>query len=476
MRFNSEHFVYFYAFVLLVFFRLPALGQQFFLILASYYFYMAWRPEYIVVIVALTLIDFWAGRSIAAADDPSLRRLALGVSLAANLSMLFAFKYYGFFAKVAADLIGTPPAGGLPSFFKILPIGLSFHTFQSIAYILDVYHRRVKPEKNLGRFALFIAFFPQMVAGPIERASKMLPQLEGRKTFDYRAAVSGFILIAYGLAKKLVIADNLAPTVNDVYSNSHSFGSVSFILASYLFAIQIYCDFSGYTDIARGCARVLGFELSENFRAPYLARSVVDFWRRWHISLSTWFRDYVYLPMGGSKRSVLLTCINLLVVFLISGFWHGANWTFMVWGLLHGVYVVVYRLTKRLREAVWTGFRLGAENPVRVALSVLITVHLVTIAWVFFRAGSLSDGLFIAKGFFIPIRGERSATYVFSLPEARAALVAFAAVLGIEVAEWDVGRLGSRSTWVRWPTYAALSLIILLFGHYGEEVFIYFQF
>src|SRR5580700_10722651 len=327
MLFDSLQFAVFFPVVCGLFWTLPERFRWLLLLVSSYYFYMCWRPEYALVLVVITAIDFFVGLSLAKATQPKARRAILLASLAANLGILFFFKYYNFAALSINSLTATAviPAMGL-----VLPIGLSFHTFQSMGYTIDVYRRKVEPERNWGTFATFIVFFPQLVAGPIERAGEMLPQLHHYKNFEYRRVTTGLKLMAWGLFKKVVVADRLGTLVDPIYRDPNIVSAPMLVLATVAFGYQIYCDFSGYTDIAIGSAEVLGIRLTPNFRAPYHSPSLQEFWTRWHMSLSTWFRDYVYVPLGGNRVSSLRWGFNILILFALSGVWHGANWTFIL--------------------------------------------------------------------------------------------------------------------------------------------------
>ena len=346
MLFNSFQFLFFFVVVWLLFLVTRGTTRKIILLVASYYFYMCWSTRYIFVIWGITVIDYVAGLQIEKAERPGRRRLYLGVSLFCNLSLLVLFKYFNFLTgslRSASHLFGLqydPPLLAI-----ILPVGLSFHTFQAMSYTIEVYRRRVPAEKNLLEYALYVAFFPQMVAGPIERPYELLPQFHREPKVSFAGVRSGMVQALWGLFKKMVLADNVADFVRLVYDTPRHYDGAALLLATLLFSIQIYCDFSGYTDIALGIARMMGYELRINFLQPYFSRSVGEFWRRWHISLSTWFRDYVYIPLGGNRVKLSRHYLNLMITFVISGLWHGANWTFVVWGFLHGLYLIVAQAT-----------------------------------------------------------------------------------------------------------------------------------
>ncbi len=464
MLFNSIHFLLFFPVVVTVHFLLPQRFRWMWLLAASYYFYIAWIPAYVTVIWLLTAIDYVAGRVIGGAATPKLRKTFLALSITSNLGLLFAFKYYNFFnetLRIVVERLGY--VDPLPFFDVILPLGISFHTFQALSYTIDVYRGKREPERHLGIFALYIAFFPQLVAGPIERAGHMIPQLRSEVHFDYDRVVSGLRLMLWGLYKKVVVADRLAVYVNQVYDAPARHPGGQLLLATYFFAYQIYCDFSGYTDIAIGAARVLGYELARNFNQPYGANSVAEFWHRWHISLSTWFRDYVYIPLGGSRVGPARLVFNLMVVFLVSGMWHGANWTFLVWGALHGVYVVVTRWT----AAFW--------ERVPRAIAVLLTFHMVLVAWVFFRAATLADAVRVLQGFVSVRISDPLALASFDGTELAIAIVSIAVLELVHVLERR-DMLRGRPVAVRWACYVGLIMTVLLFGKFDERQFIYFQF
>jgi alginate O-acetyltransferase complex protein AlgI len=334
--FNSLEFIAFFLIVTPLYYLLPHKFRWFHLLVASCWFYMAFVPIYIVILFGTIIIDYVAGILIEQARG-NTRKHYLVVSLVANIGVLFVFKYYNFFIGNINDASGL----SIPLLTILLPIGLSFHTFQAMSYTIEVYRGNQKAEKHFGIYALYVMFYPQLVAGPIERPQNILHQFHERKYFSYENVVNGLKMIAWGMFKKVVIADRLAVYVNEVFDHHAQYEGIPVIMACVFFALQIYLDFSAYSDIALGCAKTLGFDLMVNFRSPYFARSIAEFWSRWHISLSTWFRDYLYIPLGGNRISKKRTVLNQFIVFMISGFWHGANWTFVFWGFLHGTYVSV---------------------------------------------------------------------------------------------------------------------------------------
>ena len=360
MLFNSVEFLLFFPIVVSLYLLIKHSQRWVLLLVASYYFYMAWKPEYILLIVASTFIDYFCGRKMGSIEEKKKRRPYLYLSLLTNLGILFTFKYFDFFTdslQGLSEYFHLPYES--PALQLILPMGISFYTFQTMSYSVDIYQGKLKPEKHFGIFALFVSFFPQLVAGPIERASNLLPQFHKPFTFDRKKAVSGLQLMLWGMFKKVVVADRLAFLVNAVYDQPGEYEGFTLFLATIFFAFQIYCDFSGYSDIAIGAARILGFDLMKNFDTPYSARNVSEFWRRWHISLSTWFKDYVYIPLGGNRVVKWRWYYNLMITFLVSGLWHGANWTFVIWGGLARVlsggwpYVTVKMAGPAVNSNVW---------------------------------------------------------------------------------------------------------------------------
>ena len=398
MLFNSLVFIAFMAVVLAVYPRLRFRGQNVFLLIASYYFYGSWDWRFTSLLALSTVIDFVAGKRIHTSADPAVRKRFLLLSVAANLGILGFFKYYNFFADSLAALLGGMGFDPhLPILRIVLPVGISFYTFQTMSYTIDIYRRRMPATRNFIDFALYVSFFPQLVAGPIERARVLLPQIAAPRAVTRPMVLSGINLILMGYFKKVAIADTLASLVEQMFSNPEPHSSGELLAGVYAFAFQVYGDFSGYTDIARGVARLLGFELMENFNAPYLSRSITEFWRRWHISLSTWLRDYLYIALGGSRKGEIRTYVNLFLTMLLAGLWHGAAWTFVVFGALHGVYLSVERLWLRGRELdiSWPSTALGW---VRNLGAILLTFHLHCISLILFRSPSLASAVDYMKG------------------------------------------------------------------------------
>ncbi len=387
MLFNSLEFLIFFPVVTLLFFVLPHRHRWFLLLAASCFFYMFFKPEYILILAFTIVIDYFAGIFLENETRKEKKKAYLILSLVANIGVLAIFKYYNF---INGNITGLASLMGFknpfPAFTLILPIGLSFHTFQAMSYTIEVYRGNQKAERHFGIYALYVMFYPQLVAGPIERPQNILHQFRVKRAFNYDNAVHGLNLIAYGLFKKVVVADRLAEYVTSYYTNLGNANSISSILAFGFFSIQIYCDFSGYSDIAIGTARFMGFDLMQNFDRPYLATSITEFWGRWHISLSTWFRDYLYIPLGGSRAGKWKWYRNILIVFLVSGLWHGASWTFIAWGALHGFYNVFGLATKGIRSGLAQKIGLHRLPRANKLINQLSIFCLVSFAWVFFRA------------------------------------------------------------------------------------------
>lgn len=449
--------------------------QNALVLLGSYVFYGWWDWRFLSLIVFSSFVDFFIGVKLHATENPRNRKMLLLASLVVNLGFLGFFKYYNFFAESFADAFTI--LGGSLSVDRlriILPVGISFYTFQTLSYSIDVYKKRLEPTRDFIAFFAFVSFFPQLVAGPIERAANLLPQFYSQRKFEYAKAADGMRQILWGLFKKIVIADNCAHFANQIFDSPDAYSASTLALGAVLFTFQIYGDFSGYSDIAIGTARLFGFNLMQNFAFPYFSRDIAEFWRRWHISLSTWFRDYVYIPLGGSRGGTAMSIRNTFVIFVVSGFWHGANWTFIVWGALNAVYFLPLLLMKRNRRN--TGAI--AENRLFPALheiwGIASTFSLTVIAWVFFRAENISHALLYLKGMLN--------SSLFSVPDILPMKIAALLVLFIAI-EWTgrnnqyaiEGLALKTKPLFRWSMYIGIAFIIFLFQ--GEEqAFIYFQF
>lgn len=505
MLFNSYAFLVFFPVVVLVYMVCPRKKRYLWLLAASYFFYMGWNPVYALLIAASTAITYLSGRllaRIAALPDgeitparrAALKKYCVAGSFVLNLGILFFFKYFYFTLDNVNAVLGLLHIAPLITTLDVvLPVGISFYTFQALSYTVDVYRGEIAAEKNFFRYALFVSFFPQLVAGPIERSKNLLTQVdrvEQLELWNYDRIVNGLILMLWGFFQKMVIADKAALFVNTVFDQYWAHGTVELVLAAAGFAVQIYCDFGSYSAIAIGAAQVMGFTLMENFDTPYFAVSIRDFWRRWHISLSTWFRDYLYIPLGGSRKGKARKYFNIMLTFLCSGLWHGASWSFVVWGGLHGAYQVAADLIapgkKRLNAALHTrteslGYKLG---------QVFVTFVLVDIAWIFFRSATLRDALLYLYALFTRwnpgmLFSDELYTFGLSHPQAMVLMFSLAALLLVDLVKYcrheRIDEFLSKQTLpFRWAVLFGLVLFIYLFGQYGPAVdpqaFIYFQF
>lgn len=486
LNFNSLQYLLFLAANVAVYYLLPPKYRNIQLLASSYFFYMCWNPKYALLMLLSTGITYFCGRFV---QDGlwGKRRFWIVLSFSANLAILFFFKYFNFFGSQMTRLL---TAAGLsisvPMLDILLPVGISFYTFQALGYTVDVFRKEIPAERSFVTYALFVSFFPQLVAGPIERASNMLPQLKEEHRFSYENVKAGTFPVLWGLFKKVVVADNLAILVNTVYNQPQGRTGMQFLFATAAFAVQIYCDFSAYSDIARGSAKMLGFDLMRNFDCPYLAVSIKDFWRRWHISLSSWFKDYLYFPLGGSRCSRPRYWLNLVIVFTVSGLWHGAALTFVAWGMLNGLYQVLADILSPLKKKVLALLHLSPRNPLLHVLRIAITFALVCLSWVLFRANSLSEALMIFRAVFsIPAQGVFPLAFgALGLSRPELAMLALAVGLLFSV-EWlcsrkPVEKWLNRSVFPRYAVYFLLIVCILLFGSYGTgyapQNFVYFQF
>ncbi len=490
MLFNSYSFLIFFPMVVAGYYALSPRHRWVLLLAASYYFYMCWKPEYIVLVFLSTLIDYGAALAMGRFETRKARRPYLLLSLTSNLGLLFTFKYFNFFSNSVNALFESFNIfAHAPTFDLLLPVGISFYTFQTLSYSIDVYRGRQAPERHFGIFALYVSFFPQLVAGPIERSERLLPQFRQEHVYDYRRVVSGLQLMLWGLFKKVVIADRLAVYVNAVYNQPGEHFGLHVLIASYFFAFQIYCDFSGYSDMAIGAARVMGYDLMINFRQPYFAKSIREFWARWHISLSTWFRDYLYIPLGGNRVSRERWFFNLFAVFAISGLWHGANWTFIIWGSLHGLYLIGGVLADEVRDRLAFHSEIPANMRAagfvlppwfRKGFQIALTFHLVLLGWVFFRAGSVSDAFVLLRNLFLfSADGLQVSLPNFGATELVISLAALGLMEGVHVIERRKtleSFFSGRPRWMRWMFYTGLVAIVLVLGKSEAQDFIYFQF
>ena len=464
MLFNTIDFIIFLPIVVCIYYLLPQKGRWAFLLLASYFFYGSWKFNYLIFIIASTLIDYACGLKMDKVKTKKKKKPYLILSLVSNLGLLFFFKYYNFFVENINSEVGS----SFPILENIiLPVGISFYTFQTLSYSVDVYHGRQKAESHLGYFALYVSFFPQLVAGPIERFSDLTPQFKTPKKLNYENISNGLRLILFGLFVKMVIADNVSGLVEQVYETPLSYSSWDVLLSAFLYSFQIYSDFFGYSTIAIGSARLLGINLMDNFKTPYLSKSIAEFWQRWHISLSTWFRDYLYYPMGGNKVGVFKWYLNILTIFIVSGIWHGANWTFIFWGALFGI---IYIIEKSIKKHVINLKR----NPVTNTLLIVKTFILTTLIWVFFRSQSIDEAFeFLSRIFEFSSESKINLTvpyYIwFSL------IVFIVSEFLLFNSRFDE-KLDKVAFPVRWSIYSILLFAILVFSGVDDFPFIYFQF
>ncbi len=481
MLFNSIEFVLFLPIVLLLYWfgtRRNIRVQNMLLLAASYFFYGWWDWRFLSLIIISSVVDYSVGLALAKNTDEKRRKLLLLTSVLVNIGFLGFFKYFNFFAESFAQaftFMGRPIEAGRLNI--ILPVGISFYTFQTLSYSIDVYRRKLEPTRDIVAFFAFVSFFPQLVAGPIERATNLLPQFKERRTISYDQLADGVRQILWGFFKKIVIADNCARLVNDIFANYSDYNGSTLLLGAVLFAFQIYGDFSGYSDIAIGTGRLFGFSLMRNFAFPYFSRDIAEFWRRWHISLSSWFRDYLYIPLGGSRGSVGNKIRNILIIFIVSGFWHGANWTFIIWGALNALYFIPLMLMKRNRQHTNQVAEQRALPSLKELLQILLTFGLTTLAWIFFRAENLPHAFSYLQIMF-------SGT-LFTKPD----LIPWQEIILIAmliVVEWIQRKKQHALEFyptkrnlkvLRWSLYMVLLLMIYFLGDYSTEYeFIYFQF
>jgi D-alanyl-lipoteichoic acid acyltransferase DltB (MBOAT superfamily) len=487
MRFTSIEFLVFLPIVSIAFFIIPHKYRWLLLLGASYFFYMSWRPKYILILLVVTGISYLAGLWLGRDKNAITRRIILNISLFASLGILFFLKYINFSHPTFQGVFDQLGVSHLVPENVSLPLGISFFTLQTISYTIDVYRGMIKPEKHMGIYALFVAFFPQLVAGPIGRANLLLPQYHETLLPDYERIVSGLQRMVWGLFKKLVLADRLALLVDTVYGDPTAYTGIALILATYAFAFQIYCDFSGYADIAIGAARILGFKLTENFQQPYYAQSIPDFWRRWHISLYNWLRDYIFYPIyralsrrESSSRNLLVFIIPPMVTMLASGLWHGANWTFIVWGALHGIFMVVSVLWSRANRAISWSFAL--PSGLATGIKIFATFNLVTFAWIFFRADSLSDAVYIIGHLFVNLDAQSSLLNLMpgGLYDWMIAILAILLMEAVHIVQMKKGSLRQavrlQPVWLRWSIYFGFVTVIFMFGKFASTEFIYARF
>jgi alginate O-acetyltransferase complex protein AlgI len=517
MIFNSFSFLVFYPIVTVVYFIIPYRVRYLWLLAASYYFYMSWNPKYALLIAASTIITYFSGLLIgrennlydkfstqdtSPAENISQRKkkqlkrcqnrkkLWLALSFISNLAILFFFKYFDFainnlnavLGKLGMELVQ-------PTFDVLLPVGISFYTFQALSYSMDIYRGEIYVEKNLAKYALFVSYFPQMVAGPIERSKNLLIQLSTRHYFDYERMKLGLSIILWGLFLKIVVADRVAILVDQVYGDYTSYIGLQLVIATLFFGIQIYCDFASYSLIALGTAKVMGFNLTQNFKEPYFARSITEFWHRWHISLSTWFRDYLYIPLGGNRKGNARKYLNIMIVFLVSGLWHGASWNFVIWGFLHGAFQVIGQATKPIKANITDKLGIDRKKISYQLGQIFINYCMLNFAWIFFRAPDLATSLGIIQGIFAqwnPWIFIDGTLFELGLNQQNfvVAILSIFVLLCVSIISRigynPFNELNHQGIIFRWLIYFALIIAIIVFGIYGpgysETQFIYFQF
>jgi len=466
MLFNSFSYLLFFPIVCIIYYLLPFRFRWLFLLIASYYFYMNWEPIYAVLIFSSTLITYSCSYMMDMSNNLRKRKALLLLSIISNFGILFIFKYYNFLTESIYEIFNFFGARiQFPEFSLLLPVGISFYTFQAVGYSIDVYQKKLKHETHFGKYALFVSFFPQLVAGPIERATNLLPQFSKKTIFSSSKAIEGTKIIIWGYFMKVVVADRLSIYVDSIYNNSDMHSSLTLITATFFFSIQIYCDFAGYSNIAIGSAKILGFDLMTNFRRPYFSKTCAEFWRRWHISLSTWFKDYVYIPLGGSQVKPSRKYFNLLVTFLVSGLWHGANWTFVIWGGLNGIYQISLNF-------------LGLDKPngsskIISLTQILGTFILINITWIFFRADTVDNALSIINRILAkpgPLFIGDNAIFAYSL---LGILILFLKDLYDEL---DINISFTNKKLPKYFWYSTLIILILMIGVFDGGQFIYFQF
>jgi alginate O-acetyltransferase complex protein AlgI len=482
MFFNSIGFAFFLpiVFAFYWFFANKNLKMQnILLLLSSYFFYSCWDWRFLFLLLFSTFLDYFSGLKMSNAKNLNIKKAWFWTSISVNIGFLGVFKYYNFFASSFTDAVSTLGFNLNPSTINvILPVGISFYTFHGLSYVIDIYKDRINPEKNFIDYSVFVSFFPLLVAGPIERATHLLPQIKKERIFNYATAVDGLKQILWGLFKKVVIADQCAEYANIVFNNSSNYSGSTLLLGAVFFSFQIYCDFSGYSDMALGTARLFGIELLRNFSFPYFSRDIAEFWRRWHISLSTWFRDYLYIPLGGSKGEAWMKVRNILIVFLVSGFWHGANWTFIIWGLLNALYIMPSILLNTNRDNIDIVAKGKTFPTLKELFNIVQTFGLITMAWIFFRAENVWNAIIIIGTIF--------SNSLFKTPDLsilKNTLTIILTVLIFVIIEWmgrenqyAIAQLGTKlKRPYRWAIYYSMIIVILYNGNKSQE-FIYFQF
>lgn len=475
MIFNSLAFLIFIAAFLPVYFNLKGKFRLTFCLIASYFFYGWWDWRFLILILTSTLVDFYVGLKLSNTEKKAQRKKLLVASILVNLGFLAFFKYFNFFIDSFQNLannFGWEP--GFNTLYIILPVGISFYTFQSMSYTIDVYNKKINVENNFLRFATYISFFPQLVAGPIVRAKDFLPQFQRDRDFDWDRIISGSGQVLWGFFKKVAVADSLAPFIDQCFAAPESFTSLHLAIGVVFYSFQIYCDFSGYSDIAIGLARMMGFDFPTNFRTPYFSQSFSEFWTRWHITLSSWLRDYLYIPLGGNRDGKIMTYRNLMITMLLGGLWHGASWVFVFWGFLHGMYLVVQRLFGKQFGAVLTWLR--APSFLKVAINIILIYSFTNVAWIFFRSPDFETAMHVINGI-ATFEDFTFASVIHKFVVIKGFLL-IGILVAIEIADfkYDFNRVIINNSNFRVASFAALLWLIAFFGTFDSNSFIYFQF
>ena len=469
MLYNSLQFLLFFIIVTITYWYIPNKYRWLLLLIASCYFYMAFVPIYILILGFTIVIDYIAGIYLEKTVNKRHKKLLLVVSLVANIGVLVFFKYFNFFNNTLDGLLSYSSQHTPFPFLKILlPIGLSFHTFQAMSYTIEVYRGNHKAEKHFGIYALYVMFYPQLVAGPIERPQNVLWQFHKNHQYDFENLKSGLMQMAFGLFKKVVIADRIAEIVDKVYADPHAHNGMTFLVATILYSFQIYCDFSGYSDIGIGAARTMGYELVNNFNVPYLSKSISEFWSKWHMSLSTWFKDYLYIPLGGSRVALPRKYLNLMIVFLVSGLWHGANWTFVIWGALHGTFLIVENFFRDFKGK--TNSKTTSNGLILKRIFVFL---LVSLAWIFFRSPDLHTAMLVLGKIFSP---SITSGFDYSVANKAVLIFSFLLILFLLLKERFLLTIPTRNTKLFYLTISITLIVCYVFGVFNHEQFIYFQF
>jgi alginate O-acetyltransferase complex protein AlgI len=494
MLFNSIDFLFFFPLVVLVYFLMPFRLRWLFLLAASYFFYMYWNKNFLLLILLSTAIDYFTGKQMGKLPDKKARKPYLMISLVSNLGILCAFKYFNFFNDSFRELFELLHLSyAIPALSIVLPVGISFYTFQTLAYSIDVYRGKIQAEQHVGYFALYVSYFPQLVAGPIERSSNLIPQFKHHFRFDYQRTTDGLKLMAWGLFKKVVVADQIAPMVEYVYQNPSGFGGFSIVLCNVLLAYQIYCDFSGYSDIAIGAAQVMGVKLMENFRRPFFAQSLVELWSRWHISLTSWFRDYLFFPLMRNKKPKIPWQLSMVIIYVVSGLWHGANWTFILWGLVTALLIVSSRMLPKTKAKFhWlTGLQRWPKLDKLVQMA--FTLLLFSLLGILFRSSTLTaaidmytqlgSGWASAFSSILNNTNDERANVLYLGYGMFEFLATLVAIVLMEVVHYHQEKYGSvRALWakqpfaIRWTGYLGITICIILFAYDRQAPFYYFQF